>query len=419
MTSDIFKYIENNRNAFVNKLKQAVEIRSVSGEINKRDEVIKMAEWLKSQLDSYGADTKLINIGRQLIDGKELQLPPVVLSQLGNDSSKKTVVIYNHYDVQPAYKKDGWDSEPFEFTVEGDLMKGRGSTDDKGPLVGWLCYLESMKALNLDLPVNLKFVLEGMEESGSEGLDDLIAREANGFLANSDCVVISDNYWLTQRKPCLTYGLRGVSYFEIQINGPQADLHSGVFGGTVYEPMTDLIKLMSTLVTPNGKITIPGLNELIAPLTDDEKQRYQNMEFDVDEYKQSIGRDITVSDDKVPLLMNRMRYPSLSLHGIEGAFSGGGAKTVIPAGVKGKFSIRLVPDMDVDTVEALVKKHLHAEFDKLGSKNVLNVEQLSGGRSWLADPNHWNFRAASKAVKTVYGVEPDVSYLNLLKEFIN
>ena len=139
MTSDIFKYIENNRNAFVNKLKQAVEIRSVSGEINKRVEVIKMAEWLKSQLDSYGADTKLINIGRQLIDGKELQLPPVVLSQLGNDSSKKTVVIYNHYDVQPAYKKDGWDSEPFEFTVEGDLMKDRGSTDDKCPLVGWLC----------------------------------------------------------------------------------------------------------------------------------------------------------------------------------------------------------------------------------------------------------------------------------------
>ena len=367
-----------------------------------------MGHWLKAQLEELQAHVKLIDIGTQPLDGQTIPLPPVVFAQVGDDATKKTITIYGHYDVQPAELSDGWHSQPFELTVEGDVMRGRGSTDDKGPVVGWLNTLTAYRKTNTPLPVNIKFVFEGMEESGSEGLDDLVVKESQGFLKGTDAVCISDNYWLTNRKPALTYGLRGVSYFEICVKGPNADLHSGVFGGTVHEPMTDLVKLMGTLVTTDGKITVPGLNEMVEPLSDEEFQRYKHMDFDVKEYQDSIAdHPVTISDDKATILMGRMRYPSLSLHGIEGAFYGGGAKTVIPCGVKGKFSIRLVPDMDVVKVEQLVKDHLHKEAKKLNTRNSVEVVQLSAGPAWVADPNHWNFRAAAKAIKNVFGVEPD------------
>jgi Cys-Gly metallodipeptidase DUG1 len=246
-----------------------------------------------------------------------------------------------------------------------------------------------------------------MEESGSEGLDAVVIKEASGFLSNVDAVCISDNYWLNTRQPCLTYGLRGLSYYVVTISGPGADLHSGVFGGTVHEPMTDLFAIFSKLVTPAGKILIPGLDELVAPLTDEERARYEKIDFAVSDFESAIGGKVTLSQDKAAVLMGRMRYPSLSIHGVEGAFSGAGSKTVIPACVKGKFSIRLVPNMTPDQVFPIVKKYLEAEFAKLGSKNTLKVEAPHGGKPWVSDPTHWNFQAAAKATKKVYGVDPD------------
>ncbi|EOR03704.1 hypothetical protein E3P92_03380 [Wallemia ichthyophaga] len=406
--SAVSEYIEQHQQEFISRLREAVEIASVSGEIERRPQVIKMGHWLKAQLEGLGGHVRMIDIGTQQLEGHTVALPPVILAQVGRDASKKTITIYGHYDVQPAELSDGWHSDPFQLTVEGDVMRGRGSTDDKGPVVGWLNTLSAYTHTNTPLPVNLKFVFEGMEESGSEGLDELVVKESTGFLKDTDAVCISDNYWLTNRKPALTYGLRGVSYFEICVKGPRADLHSGVFGGTVHEPMTDVVKLMSTLVDTDGKITIPGLNEMVEPLSKEELKRYEDMDFDVKEYQDTIAdHPITISDDKAKVLMGRMRYPSLSLHGIEGAFSGSGAKTVIPCGVKGKFSIRLVPNMDVDKVEKLVQKHLQSEQKKLNTRNVVEVVQLSGGPAWVADPNHWNFLAAAKAIKTVFGVEPD------------
>lgn len=168
-----------------------------------------------------------------LPDGTILGLPPVLLATLGDDSAKKTVLVYGHLDVQPALKSDGWDTEPFELVEKDGKLFGRGATDDKGPVLGWIHALQAYKAINADIPVNLKFVFEGMEESGSEGLDDLVFSLKDTFLKNVDYCVISDNYWLGKSKPCLTYGLRGVCYFFIEIECAQKDLHSGVFGGTV------------------------------------------------------------------------------------------------------------------------------------------------------------------------------------------
>ena len=163
--------------------------------------------------------------------------------------------------------EDGWDTDPFTLVEdEQHRLLGRGSSDDKGPVLGWINVVEAHKSLGIEMPVNLKFCLEGMEESGSEGLEPIIYQEADKYFKDVDSVCISDNYWLGTTKPCLTYGLRGVSYFHLTVQGPARDLHSGVFGGTVHEPMTDLFALMSKLVTPDGKILVPGIYDQVRPL---------------------------------------------------------------------------------------------------------------------------------------------------------
>lgn len=409
--AEFLKYVDQNEEAFIRRLSDAVGIASVSGNLSYVKDVEDMAEWLLNQLKSLGVtNAEKRPIGNHTLEGKEVPLPPVIIGQLGNDPKKKTLLIYGHYDVQPALKEDGWLYPPFELTPDpkgtGKLY-GRGSTDDKGPIMGWLNVLQAHKDLGIELPVNLKMCFEGMEENGSVNLDKFIESEKNGFFAGADCMCISDNYWLNTTNPCLTYGLRGINYYEIRVNGPDRDLHSGVFGGTVHEPMTDLILLMSKLVAPDGTILIPGIKDLVAPVTDEERQKFEAIHFGVEDIHAAVGGDQTLTSDKVTTLMGRMRNPSLSLHGIEGAFSATGSKTVIPCSVKGKFSIRLVPNLTIKSVTELVVKYVDEEFKKLGSKNRCECVLGHGGEPWLADPNHYSYRAAHKATVDVYGQEPD------------
>lgn len=193
-----------------------------------------MCEIIADKLKKLGATVELRDIGNQTFpDGAVLPLPPVVLATLGNDPKKKTVVIYGHLDVQPAHKDDGWDTEPFVLSERNGKLYGRGATDDKGPVLCWLHAIEAYQSLGIDIPVNLKMVFEGMEESGSLGLEELLFSEKDKFLTGTDYVCISDNYWLGCTKPCLTYGLRGVCAFAIVVECANKDLHSGVYGGTV------------------------------------------------------------------------------------------------------------------------------------------------------------------------------------------
>ncbi|GAA5875948.1 hypothetical protein JCM3774_005826 [Rhodotorula dairenensis] len=408
-TKPFAKWIQDNQDKLIARLAEAVEIPSVSGDASYRPEVHRMGKWLQDELVKLGAEIRSVPMGPQTLDGQTIELPPVLIGSLGKDPKKKTILLYGHYDVQPALLSDGWKYEPFKFTEDKETgrLYGRGSTDDKGPIMGWLNVIEAHQKTDTELPVNLKFCFEGMEESGSEGLEELVVKEAQGEFADVDAVCISDNYWLGTTTPCLTYGLRGLAYFSVSVSGPAADLHSGVFGNVVHEPMTDLFLLFSKLVTPKGKILIPGINEMVAPLTEEERKLYEVIDVTVADFESAIGGKVTISEDKTEVLMGRMRYPSLSIHGIEGAFSAQGAKTVIPASVKGKFSIRLVPDQDPDRVNELVQKYLTDEFEKLGSKSTLKVEMLSGGKPWVASIDHWNFRAAKKATETVWGKTPD------------
>ncbi|NXM33555.1 CNDP2 dipeptidase, partial [Oxyruncus cristatus] len=406
----IFKYIDEHQDLYVQRLAEWVAIQSVSAWPEKRGEIKRMMEVAARDIERLGGTTQLMDIGKQkLPDGSEIPLPPIVLGTLGTDPHKKTVCVYGHLDVQPAVLEDGWDSEPFTLVERDGKLYGRGSTDDKGPVLAWLNALEAYQQTNQDFPVNIKFCLEGMEESGSEGLDELIFAQRDTFFKDVDYVCISDNYWLGKKKPCITYGLRGICYYFIEVECSDKDLHSGVYGGSVHEAMTDLIALMGCLVDKKGKILIPGVNEAVAPVTDEELALYEKIDFDLTEYAKDVGATKLLHDTKRDILMHRWRYPSLSLHGIEGAFSASGAKTVVPRKVIGKFSIRLVPNMTPEEVTKHVKDYLNKKFAELQSPNKFKVYLGHGGKPWVSDFNHPHYMAGRRAMKTVFGVEPDLT----------
>ena len=229
------------------------------------------------------------------------------------------------------------------------------------------------------------------------------------FLFDVDFFCISDNYWLGANTPCLTYGLRGLAYFSVSVKCCEQDLHSGVLGGTVHESMTDLVQLMSSLIDSSGNILVPGIMDDVAPVTKEEERLCESIDFDCESYKKEnkISSNKLLHEDKKSLLMARWRYPTLSLHGVEGAFAGVGAKTVIPSKVFGKFSMRLVPDQDPAKIEKQVIDHLNKVFEQLKSPNEMKVEMLHGAKAWLSDPKHPNFAAAARATVEVYGAPPD------------
>eukprot|EP00794_Sanderia_malayensis_P018074 gene18074-19883_t len=414
--SKIFSYIESHIDDYVKTLGEWVAIKSVSAWAESRGEVIRMVEHVAKELEKLGAEVELAkNPGgnQKFSDGTEVPLPPIILGVLGKDPKKKTICIYGHLDVQPAKKDDGWDTEPFVLEEKNGKMYGRGSTDDKGPVLAWLNVIDAYNKLGMELPVNLKICFEGMEECGSEGLDALIMSQKDTFFKDVDYTCISDNYWLGKEKPCITYGLRGICYFFAEITCAEKDLHSGVFGGCVHEAMVDLMKLMSSLVDTHGNIQIKGIHDSVKELTDQEKATYKDIDFDVAESRDDIGAVKLIHEDhvdaKAKTLMSRWRYPSLSIHGVEGAFDGAGSKTVIPKKVIGKFSMRLVPDQKPEEIEKLVIAHCEEVHKKSGSPNVLKMSMGHGGKPWMSNPDHPHFVAGRKATKLVHNVEPDMT----------
>uniref|UniRef100_A0A673V6B6 Cytosolic non-specific dipeptidase n=1 Tax=Suricata suricatta TaxID=37032 RepID=A0A673V6B6_SURSU len=374
------------------KLAEWVAIQSVSAWPEKRGEIRRMLGLAAADIRQLGGSVELIDIGKQkLPDGSEIPLPPILLGKLGSDPHKKTVCIYGHLDVQPAALEDGWDSEPFTLVERDGKLYGRGATDDKGPVAGWLNALEAFQKTNQEIPVNIRFCLEGMEESGSEGLDELIFSRKDTFFKDVDYVCISDNYWLGKKKPCITYGLRGICYFFIEVS---CRLLRGWWRGAVGR----LTCLPSGSVPRPVIVCVPG-----QPVTPRDSQVHCHFLV-----RRECHHRPTLFPQK-DILMHRWRYPSLSLHGIEGAFSGSGAKTVIPRKVVGKFSIRLVPNMTPEVVSEQVTSYLTKKFAELHSPNKFKVYMGHGGKPWVSDFNHPHYMAGRRALKTVFGVEPDLT----------
>uniref|UniRef100_A0A674A969 Carnosine dipeptidase 1 n=1 Tax=Salmo trutta TaxID=8032 RepID=A0A674A969_SALTR len=389
-------------------LRDWVAVESDSSDVLRRPDCHRMMDMTAEKLQAMGGKVELVDIGvQELPDGKTVALPKVVTAQFGSDPSKKTVCVYGHVDVQPAKLEDGWATEPYNLTDINGNLYGRGASDNKAPVLAWIHTVEVYQALSIDLPVNVKFLIEGMEETGSNGLDAMIVAQKDTFFSDVDYIIISDCGWLS-RRPALTYGTRGNCYFFAEVEGPKQDLHSGVYGGTVIEPMTDLIGILDTLISPSGKILIPGIREAVASLSDEEWKMYQDIEFDIESFKSKIGVSQLMYSNKVDLLAHRWRYPTVTIHGIEGAFSGPGSKTVIPAKVIAKFSIRQVPNMDPAVVKKQVTDYLCSVFAKRKSPNKLKVTMIIGAKPWLADTKHPLYEAGKAAVKRVFNVEPDL-----------
>ncbi|KAF0022657.1 hypothetical protein F2P81_025049 [Scophthalmus maximus] len=351
--TELAQYVDSHQEDYVEALRDWVAIESDSSNILRRPDLHRMMETAAQKLRLMGGAVDLVDIGEQeLPDGQMLALPKVVTAQFGNDSSKHTVCVYGHVDVQPAKREDGWATDPYNLTdVRGNLY-GRGASDNKAPVLAWIHAVEAYQALNMELPVNVKFVIEGMEETGSNGLDAMIVAQRDTFFSDVDYIVISDCGWLS-RRPALTYGTRGNCYFFAEVEGPKQDLHSGVYGGAVIEPMTDLIGILDTLISPSGKILIPGIREAVAPLTDEEWKMYQDIQFDVDNYKSRVG-------------VNELMYNNK------------------------------------------VTDYLHSVFAKRKSPNRLKVTMVIGAKPWLADTRHPLYEAGKAAVKRVFDMDPDL-----------
>jgi acetylornithine deacetylase/succinyl-diaminopimelate desuccinylase-like protein len=264
-------YVDAHTATWVERLREAVAVDSVSSDPARRPQCVRMMEIARDHIVRLGGTAELNPIGEQTFpSGETVPLPPIVTGcyPAVPDAAKKTVLVYGHLDVQPASMSDaGWEFDPFTLTEKDGKLYGRGATDDKGPVLAWLWAIESYKAVGLELPVNLKFILEGMEESGSEGFDDFVLKGKPEFFKGVDATCISDNYYLGPRKPCVTYGLRGLCYFMASIKCARADMHSGVYGGSVREAMVDLVKLLATLNTADGGIAVPGIMDAVRPFT--------------------------------------------------------------------------------------------------------------------------------------------------------
>lgn len=246
----VFRYIDLHQDEFVQTLKEwvAIESDSVQPVPHFRRELLRMVALAADQLWRLGASVDSVDTSsQQLPDGQTLPVPPIILAELGNDPKKPTVCFYGHLDVQPARREDGWLTDPYTLTEVDGKLYGRGTTDNKGPVLAWINAVSTFRALDEDLPVNIKFVIEGMEEAGSLALEELVQKEKAGFFSSVDYVVISDNLWLSRTKPALTYGTRGNSYFSVEVKCRDQDFHSGTFGGILNEPMADLVALLGNV----------------------------------------------------------------------------------------------------------------------------------------------------------------------------
>ncbi|KAH7012996.1 peptidase family M20/M25/M40 [Ilyonectria destructans] len=400
--------VDHLEDRFIDRLRRAVEIPSISANGERRSDVFKASELIAAEMQSLGIDVKLKSLGKE--PGTDLELPPLVLGRYGRGLAKPTVLVYCHYDVQPAAIEDGWKHDPFQLTIEQDgRLCGRGTSDDKGPLVAWLNMIEAFQKCGGEVPANLIFCFEGMEESGSAGLRAALEEEASEFFADVDVVCITDSIWAGNMQPSISRGLRGVLFYILAITGAKQDAHSGIFGGQISEPMTDMVKIMSTLVDSNGKLLIPGIYDNVVPVTDAERELYQNMKISNEDLDGGLGGR-NLHQDVASNLISRYvarRMPALSIHRIESTTAGEGATTSIPAGLRGKFSIRTVPNMKAADVDNLVHEHIRGEFKRLESKNSLNLVCVHQSDWFYEDVNHWNYGAGVNAIETVWKTKPD------------
>jgi len=385
----ISQYIDKNKNNYINELKEFLKIPSISTDPAHKKDIKKCAHFVKTKLQDAGLNNvKVIKTeGHPLIYGEWLKA-----------KGKPTVLIYGHYDVQPVDPIELWDTPPFEPTIKSNKIFARGATDDKGQVYMHIKSVEAYLETVGSLPVNVKFIIEGEEEVGSESLEKFISK--NKSLLKCDAVLISDTALYDVGTPTLTYGLRGLCYMEVEVIGPQKDLHSGTFGGAVDNPINVLADMISKLKDKNGKITIPNFYDDVMTLTKKERENFKKLKFSDKKFAKEVGVKQLHGEKGYTTLERLWARPTLGCNGIIGGFIGDGAKTVLPSKVKAKISMRLVPNQDPLKIAKLFEKHI-----KTLTPNTVkvNVKHLHGANPAIIPLEDKSTIAASKAMEKAFG----------------
>ena len=385
------KYIDENTPRFLDELFELLRIPSISAQSEHKGDMVKCAEWLAASLVKAGADRAEV----MPTEGN-----PVVYAEKIIDPKAKTVLVYGHYDVMPVDPREDWRTEPFEPVVQDGRIWGRGADDDKGQLYMHAKAFEAMCATD-SLPCNVKFMLEGEEEIGSPSLYGFCAKHKK--LLKADVILVSDTSMLSMDQPSITCGLRGLAYMEVEVTGPNKDLHSGLFGGAVANPANVLARLINQLVDEEGRVTIPGFYDKVRELTPAERKAFNKAPFCLRKYKKALEIGAVEGEAGYTTLERTGVRPSLDVNGIWGGYIGEGTKTVIPSKASAKISMRLVPDQDHKEIAKLFEKH----FKAIAPKSVkVVVKSLHGGQPYVSPTDLPAYKAAEKAVEKTFGKKP-------------
>jgi len=384
-------YIESQKEKFLEELIDLLRIPSVSTDKSYADDVLKAAEFIREKLESAGADnTEVCETGGY----------PIVYGDKIIDPALPTVLVYGHYDVQPADPLELWDSPPFEPVVKDGLVIARGAADDKGQMYMHIKAFESMMKTDT-LPCNVKFMIEGEEEIGSDSLEPFM--EANKEKLAADVVLVSDTAMISNESPSITVGLRGLSYVEVEVTGPNRDLHSGIYGGGVANPINVLSAMIASLQDENGKITIPGFYDDVEDLSDSDREQLNKAPFSLAEYKNDLEINAEKGEQGYTTLERTSVRPTLDVNGIWGGYTAPGAKTVLPSKANAKISMRLVPNQSSDKITELFQKH----FEHIAPDYVkVKVTPHHGGEPAVTPTNSTAYRAAELAVEEAFGKKP-------------
>ncbi len=390
-------YIEKNKQRFLDELIELLKIPSISADSAYKKDIIKTAEAIKKSLEKAGCDS---------VEICETPGYPIVYGEKIIDKKLPTILVYGHYDVQPPDPLDLWESPPFEPVIkktklhpEGAIF-ARGSCDDKGQMYMHVKALEYMTKTD-QLPCNVKFMIEGEEEVGSSSLEWFVTKNRKK-LAN-DVILISDTGMIAKDVPSITTGLRGLSYVEVEVTGPNRDLHSGLYGGAVANPINVLTKMIAALHDKNNHITIPGFYDDVEKLSKKEREKMAEAPFSLENYKEALDIDAVYGEKGYSTNERNSIRPTLDVNGIWGGYIGEGAKTVIASKAFAKISMRLVPNQDWKKITELFKNH----FESIAPAGVrVKVKPHHGGQAYVTPIDNLGYKAAEKAYEETFGKTP-------------
>jgi len=385
------KYIDDNKDRFMEELFKAIRIPSISSLSDHKDDMVRMAEYYKESLLAAGVDKAEV---------MSTAGNPVVYAEKIIDSLLPTVLVYAHYDVMPVDPIDLWESPPFEPEIRDGKIWARGADDDKGQGFMHVKAFESLVANNM-LKTNVKFMIEGEEEIGSVSLGAFC--DEHKEMLQADIILVSDTGMIAEDIPSITTGLRGLAYWQVEVTGPNRDLHSGIFGGAVANPINVLSKMIAAMTDDNGKITMPGFYDDVIEASDKEREMLNKAPFSVDEYKKAIDVEELSGEAGYTTIERTGIRPSFDVCGIWGGYTGEGAKTVLPSKAYAKISTRLVPDQNNEKIAKMFEKY----FVSIAPKSVkVKVESLHGGQAYVCPIDLKAYKAAELAFEKIYNKTP-------------